>query len=130
MTPTSVALVVRNGRVLVLLRGSTAPWYPNAWNLPGGSCEDGESPAEGAARECLEESGLRYDPSEMRALATVDMGADGWLYPFVMTAREGDEIHICWESSDYRWIGLDDLEGMPFVPYVRYLIRTALGASA
>lgn len=46
--------VVDGGRVLLQLR----PWPPG-WELPGGHCAAGEDPAETAARECEEETGLR-----------------------------------------------------------------------
>lgn len=56
-----VAVIVEDlhGRVLLLLRGPTAPWLPNRWNLPGGKIELGESPHEAAMRELWEETNLR-----------------------------------------------------------------------
>ena len=31
-----------DGRALILQRGSTAPWMPLSWNLPGGGIDAGE----------------------------------------------------------------------------------------
>jgi ADP-ribose pyrophosphatase YjhB (NUDIX family) len=45
--------VFDGGRVLLQLRGDG-----NVWNLPGGHVEDGESLAEAAVREVLEETGV------------------------------------------------------------------------
>jgi 8-oxo-dGTP pyrophosphatase MutT (NUDIX family) len=60
-----VVLVDRADRTL-LLRG-TDPARPGLrwWFTPGGGLDSGESPAEGAARELFEETGLRVDPAEL-----------------------------------------------------------------
>jgi len=44
--------IIRNGRVLLQFR----PWPPG-WELPGGHCEDTESPEATATREAEEETG-------------------------------------------------------------------------
>jgi 8-oxo-dGTP diphosphatase len=51
------ALVVRGGRVLMV-----EPRHTLLWELPGGGVEARELLAEGAARECYEESGYRFIP--------------------------------------------------------------------
>ncbi|WP_245601789.1 NUDIX hydrolase [Hamadaea tsunoensis] len=66
----------RAGRVLlvdaqerVLLFQGFDPAVPEVrfWFTPGGGLEPGESPAEGAARELAEETGLRIDPADLGA---------------------------------------------------------------
>lgn len=55
----SAAVIIEDrGRVLLLLRGPTAPWMPYRWNLPGGMIEPGETAIEAAAREAREETDL------------------------------------------------------------------------
>lgn len=122
---TGVVLLVHTGRVLVLLRGSTAPWYPLHWNLPGGMADEGETPAEAAVRECVEETALW--PISPRLLHTFDMGADGLLYAYVAEVGEGP-LRTCWESEGHAWVGLDEIEGYQFVPCVEGVIRAALSA--
>jgi len=53
----AAVLVERDGRVL-LVRRVNEP-YRGLWPLPAGFVDAGEDPAEAAARECLEETGLR-----------------------------------------------------------------------
>lgn len=53
----AAVLVERDGRVL-LVRRVNEP-YRGLWTLPAGFVDAGEDPAEAAARECLEETGLR-----------------------------------------------------------------------
>ncbi|HEU5025923.1 MAG TPA: NUDIX hydrolase [Spirillospora sp.] len=58
-----VAAVDGAGRVLLIWRHRfiTGAW---GWEIPGGRVEDGEDPAESAARELVEETGYRAGPLE------------------------------------------------------------------
>ena len=60
-----VLLVDPAGRALLLCGGDPARPGTSWWFTPGGGLERDETPAEGAARELLEEIGLRVDPSEL-----------------------------------------------------------------
>ena len=51
------AAVFRDGRVLIARRMHG----PRLWSLPGGRVEPGESPAQAAAREVREETGVEAD---------------------------------------------------------------------
>ncbi|MGD9786176.1 MAG: NUDIX domain-containing protein [Hyphomicrobiaceae bacterium] len=50
------AILLRDGSVLLVLRGQGA--NAGLWSAPGGRLEPGETPAEAARRETLEETGL------------------------------------------------------------------------
>ncbi|MFB4296873.1 NUDIX hydrolase [Actinomadura sp. NTSP31] len=58
-----VAALDGAGRVLLIWRHRfiTGAW---GWEIPGGRVEDGEDPAESAARELVEETGYRAGPLE------------------------------------------------------------------
>jgi ADP-ribose pyrophosphatase len=56
--PPSVALVVVEGGELVLVRQSRAGSGSRTLELPSGKLEEGEAPADAAARELAEECGL------------------------------------------------------------------------
>ena len=60
-------LVDGDGRALLLRGGDPARPGLRWWFTPGGGLDEGETPAEGAARELFEETGLRVDPSELGA---------------------------------------------------------------
>jgi 8-oxo-dGTP pyrophosphatase MutT (NUDIX family) len=60
-----VILVDRADRTLLLRGGDPARPELHYWFTPGGGLNDGEIPAEGAARELLEETGLRVEPAEL-----------------------------------------------------------------
>jgi 8-oxo-dGTP pyrophosphatase MutT (NUDIX family) len=60
-----VLLVDAAGRTLLLHGGDPARPGQRWWFTPGGGLRDGETPAEGAARELFEETGLRISPSDL-----------------------------------------------------------------
>ncbi len=59
-------LVVSGNKVLVLKN-----WLSNGgWILPGGGLHGGEEPRAGAARELLEETGIKIVPEQLKELNT------------------------------------------------------------
>lgn len=60
-----VVLVDGADRTLLLRGGDPARPGLRWWFTPGGGLHDGESPAEGAARELFEETGLRVAPDAL-----------------------------------------------------------------
>jgi 8-oxo-dGTP pyrophosphatase MutT (NUDIX family) len=60
-----VLLVDAAGRTLLLHGGDPARPGERWWFTPGGGLDAGETPAEGAARELAEETGLRIDPAQL-----------------------------------------------------------------
>jgi ADP-ribose pyrophosphatase YjhB (NUDIX family) len=62
-TPFSVvdaAVIDSAGRILLIRRSDN-----HLWAMPGGACEVGETPAQGAVRETLEETGVHCRPTAL-----------------------------------------------------------------
>jgi 8-oxo-dGTP pyrophosphatase MutT (NUDIX family) len=100
-----VAVIVEDprGHVLLLLRGPTAPWRPDRWNLPGGEIEPGESAAEAAMRETREEAGLRV--FALSPLARVGdlavLRADDWAGR--VRLLDGEHTRASWVPREIAW---------------------------
>jgi 8-oxo-dGTP pyrophosphatase MutT (NUDIX family) len=60
-----VLLIDDAGRALLFHGGDPARPGQRWWFTPGGGLDGAETRAEGAARELLEETGLRVDPAEL-----------------------------------------------------------------
>ncbi|WP_246142524.1 NUDIX domain-containing protein [Nocardioides rubriscoriae] len=74
-----VALVDRRGWILLQERDEHAPVAPEAWSLPGGGLEPGESYADAARRELAEETGVAVDADDLHLVGAfaIDRSAQG-----------------------------------------------------
>ena len=83
------------------------------WQLPGGHLDHGEEWANCAARECLEETGLRVDPGTGRHVATANNVIEGRHYVTLFVRFDVDMVDVgkprveepdkceCWEWVAY-----------------------------
>jgi 8-oxo-dGTP pyrophosphatase MutT (NUDIX family) len=106
-------------KFLLLKRGSTAPWMPNKWSLPGGVIEPGEQPTEAGVRELEEETGLVvHQPAKV---ATVRY-PDYTLHVFKAELPEGQKVNLTWENQDFAWVTAKEALAMDLVPGLDKLI--------
>jgi 8-oxo-dGTP diphosphatase len=68
-----VVLVDRRGRLLLQERDEHPVIDPEKWGPPGGHLEPGEDPAVGAARELLEETGVRLAVTDLHLWRTIEV---------------------------------------------------------
>jgi ADP-ribose pyrophosphatase YjhB (NUDIX family) len=109
----AAVLVTRNQRVL-LVRRATEP-FRGLWTLPAGFINGGEDPAEAAARECLEETGL-----SVRVLRVYDIVA-GREHPrgadFVIVYQAevlSGEMKAEDDADAVEWFGRENLPELAF----------------
>lgn len=135
--------ITPDGQVL-LIQGHD-PRAPEApyWFTPGGGLEDGESSAQGAARELFEETGLQVDADSLgEPIGTdqADVPFDGVLYrqhqtyfglivsryPPHPAGLDADELR---SVTAIRWWTLAELAAQPepvYPPQLAQLVTTAL----
>lgn len=124
--PVAGAAVVclRGESVLLVQRGQE----PNCgrWSYPGGKIEAGESAREAAAREALEETGLR-----VRVLDVVDV-YDAIFPPFhycvtdYLAVAEADaEPRASGDAMDARWVPFSEVEGYAITDAMQRVLRRA-----
>ncbi len=109
--------------LLIAYRGTLDPLY---WITPGGGIDAAESPAEAAARELGEETGLRVTAADLGpqvAVAAGHLEIPGWLsgifredYFFYRLPTAGTDLDtsglLTYESTaidEFRWWSVDEL---------------------
>jgi 8-oxo-dGTP diphosphatase len=113
------ALLERDGRILAVRNRPHEAWRDEFWGLPGGRVEPGESTAEAAVRETLEETGARIEVERLVAVGE-------WLHEthdvfFVFAARlVGGEPAVQPDEPvvvEVRWLEPDEADAlMPWYP--------------
>lgn len=111
---TSDAILVYDHKVLLFLRDNRPEVSdPNAWCLPGGKLEEGETHDQGLRRELQEEIGLV--PSEHPMYVGQLIGPDGRshrIYFGKLTKEEAEEVRLGDEGQELRFFGFDELAAL------------------
>jgi len=114
--PAAIAVVVRDGRVLLVRRAN--PPDRGRWGFPGGRIEPGEPVTTAAQREVAEETGVTVEPRGAFAALDVIDRADGDVlrHHFVLIAvlcrwiaGEGSPADDALETG---WFTLDEVAAM------------------
>lgn len=125
----SSVAVLHDGRLLVTRREDNSLWC-----LPGGGIDPGETFAEAAAREALEETGIQVEVESVLAVYTDP--------DVVVRSRDGAKLTqtygVCFrarlisgtpglsdEVTEVAWVDADEASRLPFIPLHRKLVRAA-----
>lgn len=125
-TALGAACVIFDGEGRVLLVHHT--YGRLNWELPGGGAEPGETPDETAARELLEETGLRAELDRLTGVYYEPDHDFGPTLHFVFRCRWDDQLDpvaASLEVSDARYCALDDLP-TPISDFTERRIRDAV----
>lgn len=102
------AVLVRDGRALLVHRHPRRRWYPDCWDVVGGHLEPGETPEEALRRECREELGIDVEaflPFQME-VSDPDLS----MSTFLVTRWRGDPTNTAPdEHDDLAWFTADEL---------------------
>ena len=129
--PYEVFVFVRRGEEYLILHRS--PRQGAYWHCVAGALEAGETAAEAAARELLEETGLDTVPQDLgrpydyvvdeSELHSAAAGARIRVECFLAEAPAGWEPSLDWEHDEYRWCPADEAVALLHWPEPRELLR-------
>jgi 8-oxo-dGTP diphosphatase len=120
VTRIGIAIVEHAGRFLVGVRGEGSP-LPGKAEFPGGKCEAGESSAECAVRECLEETGLAV--TAMRLLdQRVHQYPHGPVELSFWLCEPLSPESVAENHQGFRWVSREDLPSLDFPEANRHVL--------
>lgn len=105
--PCAGALVVRNGKVL-LVRRAAEPFL-GAWDIPGGFCEQDEHPALTAVRETREETGLEIELTGLLGLWMDEYEGHYTLNVYYLARPAGGALRVGDDANGAAWFAPDAL---------------------
>ena len=129
--PEEVLVFVRRGEEFLVLRRSER--QGGYWHSVAGALEEGESYADAAARELLEETGLRASPFDLRTRYAYK--AEPWeshfepgvaeiaVECFLADAPEGWEPELDWEHDEHRWCTREEAVVLLYWPEPRTVLE-------
>lgn len=116
--------LVQRGESYLLLRRRDGRYLGGLWDIPGGTVEPGETPAEAAVRECWEEAGLRttvgdevtrFENADTRGR---DLTFHTITYRLHVLDRKAEVRLSVEEHDDFRWLTRTEAYDLPLVWHV------------
>ena len=111
-TPIGVAVVEHQGHYLVGIRGNDGS-LPGRAEFPGGKCETGETTADCARRECLEETGLDVEIAELLLDRTFQY-EHGTVDLHFWLCRPKNSNSVARKHFGFRWVPVSELASLNF----------------
>ena len=109
----AAVLIEQDGRVLLVRRGNEP--FRGLWTLPAGFINGGEDPAEAAARECLEETGLKVRVTRVLDIISGKEHPRGADFNIVYQAEVIDgELKPDDDADAVEWFGRENLPVLAF----------------
>ena len=98
------AVVIKDGKALLLKRSNYMKKYAGEWDLPGGHVQEEESIEDGLRREVEEETGLKIKSPKK-------LSSDGRMH-YYRAEADSSEVKLSEEHTEYKFVSAEDLEEM------------------
>jgi 8-oxo-dGTP diphosphatase len=108
------AVVFRGREVLLVKRGQKLG--QGLWSLPGGKVEVGETVANAALREVLEETGIRATIVGFVGLYEIITSEAHYAIAAHAAIYQSGEAKAASDAAQARFVGFDEIEALPLAP--------------
>jgi 8-oxo-dGTP diphosphatase len=108
------AVVVRDGALLMVRRAKDPA--RGLWSVPGGRLEHGETLAQAAAREVLEETGVEVLVGGLLGVFEVPGETHYVILDFLATATSDRNPAPAGDVSEARWVPFEEIPSLPCTP--------------
>ncbi len=125
-TQIAIAVVEHEGKYLIGLRPQGVP-LAGMWGFAGGKLEAGESPADCARRECLEETGLDVVIGELYEAVPFDYPHGQLVIHFLHATPLEPHSAV---PERFRWVSAAELADYEFPPANSGLLALLIGGAA
>ena len=123
--PTVAVFLKFGNKILVLKRSKEVSNYQGRWSVITGYLDEIEPLIEKAFEEVEEETGVDIDEvSSVDVADPIEVEDDDrvWVtFPVLMKLRSEPEVELNWESVDYRWIRVDEIDDFISSSFLRCL---------
>ncbi|MBR9699521.1 NUDIX hydrolase [Candidatus Woesearchaeota archaeon] len=108
-----------NNKMLILKKADDDRYFPGHWSFCSGYLDEFESTEDAVLREAKEETGLDVElETEGKLVQTEVREGRRFLVMVYLCKASSDNIELCHENSDYRWITKEQIKEFKFVPGV------------
>lgn len=120
-----IILVNKNGEILILKRGMTAPSRPGYWDLPGGEVEYGENLSNSIIRETEEETGLEIkNPTLLDIYAKFNDRKEYWVTICYSSQVVDADVRLSFEHNAFSWIKPQEFKNLKASPKNKKFVQT------
>jgi len=117
----TVAVINSDNKLLILRRGTTAPWMAGRYCLPGGHVEHNEDVQYGAVRELSEETGISFPVDELDSISI--KYNDNYSKTLWIARVSYPKVILNFEHDHYCWISYRDRSKYNLVPRLSYTLK-------
>lgn len=118
---TVTAVVMHNGKVLILQKSKDDWNYPDKWGFCSGFVKEFEAAEDAVLREIREETGLSAEIIRTgRIFEAIDeKKGKCWVVKCFLCRADSDAVKLCHENQQFRWILPEDMQSYDCVPGIK-----------
>lgn len=117
-------IINNNNEILILKRGSTAPWMPNKWSLCGGIINKNETKENAIVREIKEETNLDVNINDLTLYKELyDKEENYYLTCYKIKIFDNNVILDEAQNDEYEWVNFQNFKNFDYVPHTKEFIH-------